>query len=301
MVPTGEKVKRKRGRPSRAELAARRASQGISDDANAGAPIAPQFPSLEPQIKRVAPDVVNSKWSNLSPPAQEQVRDLFRTVARPLLMRYRDEERRLEAQEAIGDFLETLDRKLPRFPFPPGTRDAHFDYEKLLDSNVRIFLSFATAKLDDRDVDGSQRTLEAQLTPATHSIGLLKEAIRQEEAALEIEKRRLEALERETSAEEAIRGKHAKPVPHPLLQRLNDDAAAAESDPSAIALITHETQPTLSFDKDDDPELAEVLRQLHSRLKGMRDNATQASNLNEAVWSAQAAVDDLLYSHLTSA
>lgn len=103
-------------------------------------PIAAPFPSLEPQIKRVAPDVVNSKWMNLSPPAQDQVRELFRTVARPLLMRYRDDERRAEAEEAMGDFLQTVDRKLPRFPFPPGTRDAHFDYQKLLDSNVRISL-----------------------------------------------------------------------------------------------------------------------------------------------------------------
>ncbi len=134
---------------------------------------------------------------------------------------------------------------------------------------------------------------------------------------MEADKRRLEALERETSAEEAIRGKHAKPVPHPLLQEPND-AGAEETDPGSIALVTSESPPTLSFNvclseemldfilltvvqKDDDPELAEILGQLHSQLKGLGDNATQASNLNEAVLSAQAALDDLLYSHLTSA
>ena len=51
-------------------------------------------------------------------------------------MRYRDEERRAEAQVAIEAFLSTVERKLPRFPFPPRTKDAQFDYERLLDGNV---------------------------------------------------------------------------------------------------------------------------------------------------------------------
>lgn len=79
---------------------------------------------------------MNSKWVNLSIPAQEQVRGLFRAVERTLLMRYRDEEKRVEAQLALNSFLQDVERKLPRFPFPPDTKDAHFDYEKLLESNV---------------------------------------------------------------------------------------------------------------------------------------------------------------------
>lgn len=94
------------------------------------------MPILEPQIRRIAPDVVQAHWSSLTPAAQESVRALFRDAARPVLMRYRDGERRVEAQAAIDEFLRVVERKLPRFPFPPGTRDAHFEYEKLLDSNV---------------------------------------------------------------------------------------------------------------------------------------------------------------------
>lgn len=94
------------------------------------------YPALESQIKHVPPDVVSSKWVNLSNTSQEQVRRLLRAVQRPVVARYRDDSKRAEAQLAIHSFIETLERKLPRFPFPPNTKDAHFDYEKLLDSNV---------------------------------------------------------------------------------------------------------------------------------------------------------------------
>lgn len=57
-----------------------------------------------------------------------------------------------------------------------------------------------------------QRSLEAQLTPSIHSIGLLKEAIRQEEALLEADKRKLDKLEKDARAEESLRSRHTKNV-----------------------------------------------------------------------------------------
>ena len=64
-----------------------------------------------------------------------------------------DEGRRIEAQVAVASITRTyilssfispsiadkghsLGRRLPRMPFPPGTKEVHFNYEALLDSNV---------------------------------------------------------------------------------------------------------------------------------------------------------------------
>ena len=109
-------------------------------------PTSNALPALEPQIRRIAPEIVNAQWTNLSPAAQDHMRHMLRDTARPVLMRYREGERRIEAQAAIDDFLQSVDRKLPRFPFPPSTRDVHFEYEKMLDSNVR-FLSLSRTAL----------------------------------------------------------------------------------------------------------------------------------------------------------
>ena len=98
-----------------------------------------RIPTLQPEIKQIPPDTVNSKWVNLSQPAQEQVRGLFKSAERAVYMRARDEEKKAEAQFAVETLLQGVERKLPRFPFPPDTRDAHFDYEKLLGSNVSTY------------------------------------------------------------------------------------------------------------------------------------------------------------------
>ena len=100
-------------------------------------PDSTRYPTLQPEIRHIAPETVNTKWINLSPAAQRQVRDLIRAAARPVLVRYRDDDRRVEAQAAVDELRDEIERKLPRFPFPPDTRDGHFDYEALLDGNVR--------------------------------------------------------------------------------------------------------------------------------------------------------------------
>ena len=61
---------------------------------------------------------------------------LFQAVERPVMMRYHDPRRREEAQVALTPVLRTLRRKLPRMAFPPNTKEAHFNYESMLDSNV---------------------------------------------------------------------------------------------------------------------------------------------------------------------
>ena len=64
----------------------------------------------------------------------------------------------------------------------------------------------------------SQRALEAQLTPAMHSIALLREAIQREEVLLDAEKLRLETLEDGLRTEESLRKKQGKKVRKAFIQ-----------------------------------------------------------------------------------
>ncbi|KAI9782274.1 MAG: hypothetical protein M1816_001936 [Peltula sp. TS41687] len=227
--------------------------------------------------KHVPPEVVNSKWVNLSVPAQEQVRGLFRAVERPLFMRYRDEDKRAEAQFAVTALLQEVERKLPGFPFPPDTRDAHFDYEKLLESN---------------------RALEAQLTPSIHSIGLLREAIQQEEASLEADMRKLGKLEKEAKAEENLRSRRTKNV-HPLLN-VADDAESVDDDAENIGLIEENAnEDANSFDAVDS-DLTQVIEQLQGYVDSMQVDLVQAHELGDAVSTTRAAINELYYRQLSS-
>jgi hypothetical protein len=110
-----------------------------------------------------------------------------------VVMRLQDERKRLQAITALQMVIRKLHRKIERgLPFPPSTRaqrEEDFDFEKILDSS---------------------RQLEAQLTPALHSIELLKAEIRKEEALLEHENETLDKLERNAKAEKSRRKVEAK-------------------------------------------------------------------------------------------
>lgn len=118
-----------------------------------------------------------------------------------MVMRLQDERKRTQASTAIQMVMRRLNRKMERgLPFPPGTRaqrEEDFDFEKILDST---------------------RAQEAQLTPALHSIELLKAEIRKEAALLERETEALEQLERNAKSERARRRAEAKKL-HPSLQK----------------------------------------------------------------------------------
>jgi kinetochore protein Fta7 len=98
------------------------------------------FPTLKPHVRRIPRQTVSTKWDVLSQAAQEQARELFKAIERPVLMSYRNDRRREEAQSILGSVLRKLTTKIPRMPFPSQTKDIHFNYEMLLDANVCTFL-----------------------------------------------------------------------------------------------------------------------------------------------------------------
>lgn len=66
-----------------------------------------RFTWLKPQVKNVSKQTIKSKWSSLPEPVQSKVRDLFRSLERPVIVRQRDERKKIEAQVALGSVVKT--------------------------------------------------------------------------------------------------------------------------------------------------------------------------------------------------
>jgi kinetochore protein Fta7 len=98
----------------------------------------PRFQKLKPRTREISHAIVKSKWTSLPAPAQQQVRELVKSAMRPVILMQRSERRRAEVESALSLLVKKLDRRVPRMPFPPKTKDNHFDLEKLLERNVRV-------------------------------------------------------------------------------------------------------------------------------------------------------------------
>jgi hypothetical protein len=145
------------------------------------------FPVLTTRVKKISRATIESKWHLLPAEAQEKVRETLRNVARPVISSIRNnEERRIEAQDAVSSVIRKVERQLPGMPFPPTTKEFHFDHDRLLEGN---------------------RLLEKQLTPLLHSIALLKTQLGQEQAQLQEDEIELKTLERNAKDQKTARKK----------------------------------------------------------------------------------------------
>lgn len=61
-----------------------------------------RFAFLKPRVRHVAERTIKSKWTTLPEPVQEKVRDMFKSLERPVIVRHHDERKRIEAQTAVG-------------------------------------------------------------------------------------------------------------------------------------------------------------------------------------------------------
>lgn len=60
-----------------------------------------QFAYLKPRVRQVPEKTIRSKWTTLPEPTQEQIRDMFKSLERPVIVRQRNERKRIEAQTAV--------------------------------------------------------------------------------------------------------------------------------------------------------------------------------------------------------
>lgn len=60
-----------------------------------------RYAHLKPQVRRVPEKTIKTKWAPLPEPVQEKVRELFHSLERPVIMRNKNEQKRIEAQTAV--------------------------------------------------------------------------------------------------------------------------------------------------------------------------------------------------------
>lgn len=60
-----------------------------------------RFSYLKPSVRQVPERTIKSKWSTLPEPVQDKVRDMFRALERPVIVRNPNERKRIEAQAAV--------------------------------------------------------------------------------------------------------------------------------------------------------------------------------------------------------
>lgn len=152
--------------------------------------------------------------------------------------------------------------------------------------------------------------LENQLTPAIHSVDLLKAEIEKEEMQLERDQEVLARLEGNAKAEKMRQREQVTKVillyyllrtplmqlqTHPLL-RLPKNFEVDGDGPDDINFINSKlTEPSL-FD-DPDPELAPLLDQLRNHLESMQASHAQVRGIENAMKDTQVALDDVLFKY----
>lgn len=60
-----------------------------------------RYAYLKSHIRNVPERTIKSKWSTLPEPVQDKVRDMFRALERPVIVRHQNERKRIEAQAAV--------------------------------------------------------------------------------------------------------------------------------------------------------------------------------------------------------
>jgi kinetochore protein Fta7 len=94
------------------------------------------FVRLTPRVHQIRQSTISSKWLPLSTTAQQHARDTLKIAKRAVVMSHWDERRRAEADVAINVALKKVEKRLPRMPFPPKTKETWFDYDKLAENTV---------------------------------------------------------------------------------------------------------------------------------------------------------------------
>ncbi|KAJ9245390.1 CENP-Q, a CENPA-CAD centromere complex subunit-domain-containing protein [Paecilomyces variotii] len=228
-----------------------------------------QYAYLKPRVRHISERTIKAKWTTLPEPVQQKVLDMFRSLERPVIVRQRDERKRIEAQTAVGALVRNLGRRLPRMPFPPITKDTNFDYESAIDEH---------------------RSLEAHLATVNSSIDLLQAEIDKEEALLAKETKQLEEMEKNAKAAESERKRQMKNE-HPVLRQLDNIPNGNDEGWSNFVIPEIKGREVALCDLQPDSEVAGLLKQLNGHLQSMHNNVAPLDGLKEAITRSQAALN----------
>lgn len=59
------------------------------------------YAHMKPQVRHISERTIKSKWSTLPEPTQDKIRDMFRALERPVIVRQQNDRKRYEAQAAV--------------------------------------------------------------------------------------------------------------------------------------------------------------------------------------------------------
>ncbi|KAH0557129.1 hypothetical protein GP486_005079 [Trichoglossum hirsutum] len=147
-------------------------------------------------------------------------------------------------------------------------------------------------KGDSFQLRDATRCEQASLTPAIHSINLLKAEIDKEELLLQADETKLSDLTENAKAVESSRRMQAKQL-HPLLKAVKP--AEVEDDAGTIGLVDVGMASNAKLDFQPDEVLVSLIKQLDGHLKSLGENTAQVKVLGAALANTRAVVDDALY------
>ncbi|KAL4918227.1 CENP-Q, a CENPA-CAD centromere complex subunit-domain-containing protein [Aspergillus aurantiobrunneus] len=223
---------------------------------------------LKPQVRHISERTIKSKWSTLPEPTQDKIRDMFRALERPVIVRQQNDRKRYEAQAAVQAVVKNLGKRLPRMPFPPLTKDSVFEYEAALKEHS---------------------ALEASLSTMNDSIDLLNNEIAKEEALLARETKQLQEMEKNAKRAETEHKRQEKNE-HPALRQLHSGSDEQTEIPTEFTL-SNVKDSQLGFNElEADPEASSLLKQLNNHLKSMQNNTAPLAGLKDAITRSQAAL-----------
>ncbi|KAL4803586.1 CENP-Q, a CENPA-CAD centromere complex subunit-domain-containing protein [Aspergillus unguis] len=225
------------------------------------------YAHLKPQVRHISERTIKSKWSTLPEPTQDKIRDMFRALERPVIVRQQNDRKRSEAQAAVQAVVKNLGKRLPRMPFPPLTKDSVFEYEAALNEHSM---------------------LEVTLSTMNDSIDLLNNEIAKEEALLARETKQLQEMEKNARRAEAERKRQMKNE-HPALRQLQSSSDQQAELPTGFNLSSAKEQLDFS-ELESDPEVSSLLKQLNNHLKSMQSNTAPLNGLKDAVQRSQTAL-----------
>ncbi|KAI0125033.1 CENP-Q, a CENPA-CAD centromere complex subunit-domain-containing protein, partial [Xylariales sp. AK1849] len=232
------------------------------------------------RTRQVPRDIINHKWSPLDAASISSVTKLLHSASRPVLIRLNNLQKHAEATAALNAVSNRLRSKLTRgLPFPPATtahrREDDLEFE--------------------RTIDGIQ-TLEAQLNPLLHSVGLLKKEKERAEKDLEREYKVLNSLSANARSEAKGRREQLRKM-HALVPGLKKGGHS--NDPGGLGeLLPAENGTGKMFVDLEDEELGGLAAQLGNHMESMRGNLQQIDGVAPAIAESRAALRMALLPHL---
>ncbi|CAH0041342.1 unnamed protein product [Clonostachys solani] len=248
-------------------------------------------------VRGIRQSTIDAKWTALAGPSIAAATETLELAHRPILQRLSNsEQRRQHTSSALAVLYRRITRKLHKgLPFPPAAASAGSLVARRRrggDGGRELELDF------ERVLDASQ-SLERQLDPALHAVGLLRKEKERLERELERDYKTLQNLEagargQSRQQREQLKRAHAL-TPHATTSRAGDDVELAFDDEGPIP------PGALFKDLQDEEEIKELALQLGGHVESIKANLQQTEGLLPQLSLSKAAVRGVLYQHLTQA